>query len=163
MKTLILTRHAKSDWGNLLQKDFDRELNPRGLRDAPMMGARLAKSGIKLDLVISSTAMRAKQTANLIAETSGYNPQHIQWEEMLYHAPPRVIDEVIYAIPDEINTVMIVCHNPGITDFVNNVIGRVCDDMPTCAMCAFHIETDRWTDYKVANTKLFFFDKPKSP
>ncbi len=162
MKTLILTRHAKSDWGNLLQKDFDRELNPRGLRDAPMMGERLAKNGVQLDLVISSTAMRAKQTAKLIAETSGYNPAHIQWDEILYHAPPLIIDEVIYSIPDEVNTAMIVCHNPGVTDFVNSLMGKVCDDMPTCAMCAFQMDIKHWNQYKLAPIKLFFFDKPKS-
>ena len=162
MKTLILTRHAKSDWSNLHQKDFERELNERGLRDAPMMGKRLLNRNIQLDLMVSSTAKRAAQTAKLIAKELKYASGEIQWEDSLYHAPPAIIQEAIFDISNKINTLMIVCHNPGITDFVNKLTNHLIEDMPTCGMCALQFPVEKWEDLPTAKAQLLFYDFPKN-
>lgn len=162
MKTLILTRHAKSDWSNLHQKDFDRELNERGLRDAPMMGKRLLNRNIQLDLLVSSTAKRAAQTAKLIAKELKYASGEVQWEDSLYHAPPAIIQEAIFGISNKINTLMIVCHNPGITDFVNKLTNHLIEDMPTCGMCALQFPVEKWEDLPTAKALLLFYDFPKN-
>jgi phosphohistidine phosphatase len=161
MKTLIITRHAKSDWSNLHQKDFDRELNERGLRDAPMMGKRLLNRNIHLDLIVSSTAKRAAQTAKLIAKEINYLSTEIQWEDSLYHAPPPIIQEAIFGVSNKINALMIVCHNPGITDFVNKLTNHLIEDMPTCGMCALQFAIEKWEHLPSAKAQLLFYDFPK--
>ena len=162
MKTIILTRHAKSDWGIPGQADYDRPLNARGKSDAPMMGARLAKKPISVDLLISSTAKRAAETAILIAHELTYNTDGIQWLDRLYHAKPRVIQDVILETDDNHNTILIVCHNNGITEFANSLSGTVTADMPTCAMMAFTIDIESWKDFPLAKKTLLFYDYPKN-
>src|SRR5690242_20105187 len=107
-RTLVMIRHAKSSWANPLQSDYERPLNDRGEQDAPMMGERLKKKNIIPDIIIASTAKRAKQTAKKIAKAIGYDEDKIQWQEKLYHCIPSVFEEVIYEIDDKITTAFIV-------------------------------------------------------
>lgn len=144
------------------QTDFERELNERGLKDAPMMGKRLAKREINIDLVIASTAKRAAQTAELIAAEIKYSSKNIQWFDKLYHAQPSVIQDVILETDDQYQTIVIVCHNNGITDFANSLSGVVTHDMPTCGMMAFHVDTESWSQFAQAKKTLWFFDYPKN-
>ncbi|HYD20220.1 MAG TPA: histidine phosphatase family protein, partial [Flavipsychrobacter sp.] len=120
-RRLVMIRHAKSSWANPLQSDFERPLNERGEHDAPMMGERLKKMGVTPDLVIASPAKRAKQTAKKIAKEMGYDIDKIQWVDKLYHCIPQVFEETLYEVKDEVKTVFIVAHNPGITQFVNEL------------------------------------------
>ena len=162
MKRLVLIRHAKSSWANPLQSDFDRPLNDRGERDAPMMGDRLKLADVIPDLIISSTAKRASQTAKRIAKAVGYDTDEIEWLEELYHCVPAVFEEVIYAVDDEVNTLYMVAHNPSISEFAAALDNtRSIDDMPTCAVAAFKIDTDRWADFSLAKKELVFYDTPK--
>ena len=162
MKTLILTRHAKSEWGDLLQKDYDRTLNERGLRDAPLMGLRLSKRNLRIDALISSTAKRAEQTTLLIAASLGFNTERIHWFDTLYHASPSVIQDVLMETDDRYDTVLVVCHNNGLTDFANALAGDVTDNIPTCGMMAFTIDTVCWSDIAMAKKTLLFYDYPKN-
>lgn len=157
-----MVRHAKSDWSNPSQNDFDRTLNARGLNDAPVMGSRLSGSELIPDLIVSSTAKRAAQTALMIAKQLGYEADRIQWTDELYHASAQKITAEISVIDDACNSVMIVCHNPGITHFVNMQCGFVTDNVPTCGMTAFEIETDTWTDFIKAGKRLLLYDFPKN-
>src|ERR1044072_742474 len=97
-RRLVMVRHAKSSWANPLQSDFERPLNDRGEHDAPMMGERLKKLGVVPDLIISSMAKRAKQTAKKVAAAVGYDANKIQWIDKLYHCIPSVFEEVLYEI-----------------------------------------------------------------
>lgn len=164
-RTLILVRHAKSDWGNPVQMDYDRPLNDRGLRDAPVMGTRLKTMGIVPGLIIASTANRAATTAKLIAKAMGYHEQKIQWEDKLYHAPPDIFAEVIATsgIGTDIATIMIVAHNPGITEFANLITEKFSiDNMPTCSMVAVKAKAPDWESFLQAAPGLLFFDYPKN-
>lgn len=162
MKTILICRHAKSDWSNLHINDVDRVLNDRGLRDAPMMGKRLAERKSIPELIIASTAKRAAQTALLIAKEINYPLENIKWYDKLYHAPPSIISDVIFETDDTYNHIMIVCHNPGISDFLNQLAGGFMADMPTCAMASFHIDTEHWAQFPLAKKSLDFYDFPKN-
>lgn len=162
MKRLLMVRHAKSDWGNLSLKDFDRPLNKRGKENAPEMGKRLRNRHYYVDLIVSSTAKRAKGTSKRIAKEISYNDDEIKWVDDLYHSNKEQIKEVIYSIKDKHDSIMVVCHNTGITDFVNSFAGYITDNLPTCGMVAFQFDTDSWNKIDSAPAKLIFYDYPRS-
>ena len=161
-RTLVLVRHAKSSWSNPLQSDYERPLNDRGIHDAPMMGERLKEQNILPDLIISSTARRAAETAKKVAAAVGYDEQKIQWEEKLYHCIPPVFEEVLETVKDEVNTVFVVAHNPGISSFADSLDDSfTTGDMPTCAMVAARFAADSWSDFHFSDRKVFLYDYPK--
>ncbi len=160
-RTLVIIRHAKSSWSNPLQSDFERPLNERGKKEAPEMGERLKEMGVIPDLIVASSANRTRQTAKRIAKETGYDADKIKWEEKLYHCIPSVFEEVIYELSDKVKTVFIVAHNPGITEFVNQLSPDFSiDNMPTCGMVGTHVETDEWNNYSIAKRKVFFYEYP---
>ena len=161
MRTLVLIRHAKSSWANPLQSDFERPLNERGKTEAPAMGQKLKAASILPDLIISSSAKRTRQTAKRIAREVGYNEDNIKWEEKLYHCIPSVLEEVIYEIKDNVQTVVIVAHNPGITEFVNQLSPEFrIDNMPTCGVVAAQMENGEWNNFSITKRKVFLFEYP---
>lgn len=161
-RTLVMIRHAKSSWANPLQSDFERPLNERGKLDAPMMGERLKKHNLAPDLIISSTAKRAKATAKKIATAFDYDQEKILWLDKLYHCIPSVFEEVIYEVDDKIKTVFIVAHNPGITDFANQLSsGFSIDNVPTCGIVGIKINAEEWNQFALADKQVFYFDYPK--
>ena len=161
-RRLVMIRHAKSSWANPLQSDFERPLNDRGEHDAPMMGERLKKQNIIPDLIIASPAKRAKQTAKKVAKAIGYDEDKIQWIEKLYHCIPQVFEEVLYEVSDDVQTVFIVAHNPGITEFVNELSSEFSiDNMPTCGMVGAEVELKHWEMFPSAQKKVFLFEYPK--
>jgi phosphohistidine phosphatase len=162
-RTLVMIRHAKSSWANPLQSDFERPLNDRGEQDAPMMGERLRGKNVIPDVIISSTAKRAKQTAKKIAKAIGYNENDIVWYEKLYHCIPSVFEEVLYEVADGVKTVFIVAHNPGITEFVNQLSEAFStDNMPTCGIVGAKFEADQWNEFSRTNKTVFLYDYPKN-
>lgn len=161
-RRLFVIRHAKSSWKNPLQSDFERPLNDRGEQDAPMMGKRLKALNIQPDVIISSTAKRAAQTAKLIARELDYNKDSIKWYEKLYHCIPSVFEEVLYELDDNVKCVFIVAHNPGITDFVNEMSATFhTDNMPTCGIVGSEFELTEWNEYSRAEKKVVLFEYPK--
>ena len=161
MLTLILIRHAKSGWASPLQSDFERTLNERGKQDAPVMGKKLYALNLVPDLIISSSAKRTRQTAKRIANEVGYDIDAIKWEEKLYHCIPAVFKEVVYGLSNTVKTVFIVAHNPGITDFLNELsAGFKTDNMPTCGVAAVHVETEEWNEFSKAEKNVFLFEYP---
>lgn len=162
-RRLVMIRHAKSSWGNPLQSDYERPLNPRGEHDAPLMGAWLKKTGIIPDLIISSTAKRAKQTAKKIAKALDYNDSDIRWYDKLYHCIPSVYEEVIYEVDDNIKTVFIVSHNPGITSFANQLSESFkTDNIPTCGIVGAEFDVTHWSEFNLVNKKVFLYQYPKN-
>lgn len=161
LRTLVMIRHAKSSWVNPLQSDFERPLNERGKKEAPEMAARLMKAGIMPDLIISSKAKRTRQTAKRIASELGYNTDLIRWEEKLYHCIPSVFDEVLYEVDNQVQTLFVVAHNPGITEFVNQMAPGFCvENMPTCGIAGVTFEAVEWNQFPSVAHKLVFFEYP---
>lgn len=127
------------------------------------MGVRLKKAGLKPDLIIASTAKRTKETAQHLAYQLGYDAADIRWEEKLYHCIPAVLEEALYEVADTVKTVMIVAHNPGITDFVNQLSPDFfTGNMPTCAVVGATFEAEQWGDFPIVKRKVILFDYPKN-
>jgi phosphohistidine phosphatase len=160
MKRLILIRHAKSAWDNPALDDHDRPLADRGLHDAPKMANRLLARDIYPDLLISSTALRAKATAEFIARALGHRAEEIVLERSLFHASYRSILGHLRSQDDRYNTIMIFGHNPGLTDLVNYLGGDI-DNLPTCGQYGFMLKSTYWNDLRPETVDTWFFDYPK--
>jgi phosphohistidine phosphatase len=162
MKSLFVIRHAKSDWSSGASTDFDRPLNERGFKDAPMMAKRMHAQAHKIDAFISSNAMRAKTTAAFFAEAYGSKAKDILLIPELYHAPAQQFYETIAKVDDALNHIAIFSHNPGITHFVNSLGVAIVDDMPTCAIFGITVDIANWKDFEKAKKTFLYFDYPKS-
>jgi len=162
MKTLYLIRHAKSSWDFPHLSDSERPLNKRGKRDAPDMGDRLAKKGLFPDLMLSSPANRALTTCRVIAGKLGYPEEAIETDKKIYHAGVDELLKVIRQIDDTWNTVCLFGHNPGFTDFANELTHSDIYNIPTCGVFACSFSIDSWKDAGYGKGKRIFYDYPKS-
>ena len=170
MKTLILIRHAASAWNTIGQKDVDRRLNPQGEHDAPIMGQRLAArlhaADQSLDAFACSSACRARQTALLLAAELEWKAELIDWQDSLYLASPATMLDLIRAFSDDIQTAILLAHNPGISELAAQLCGQWLGNVPPGATLTFHIPVTHWCDVdKKAmrrQAELIDFDCPKS-
>ena len=166
MKKLILVRHAKSDWGDTSVPDHDRSLNERGLRDAPEMGKRLVKNGIKPQQILASSASRAQETARLIAVELDFSEGDILSESRLYEAQVTDWLEVIGELDDRWTSVMCIGHNPGVSDLAAGVFGQPVTDVPTCAVLTLDFAATYWNEVPASMPAAADYDyqkkKPKN-
>lgn len=142
MKRLFLLRHAKSSWKDPDLTDHDRPLNKRGKRDAPRMGKLLSDEGLIPDLILSSTALRARNTAELVAKASGY-PGAIELSGDLYHADVPTFLAVLQELFYDYSGVLLVGHNPGIAEFLYVLTGQS-EQMPTAALALVELDVESW-------------------
>ena len=161
-KELLLVRHAKSSWDDPSLDDHDRPLNARGLRNAPEMGKRLQGWGIRPDTWISSTALRAITTAKIIAEQIGFPPDQIQRTKGLYHAGATELQEFIAGLDDQLGSVVLFGHNPGMTSLVANLYGLPIDNLPTCGVVHLQFTEANWEAASSALPVRATFDFPKN-
>ena len=147
MKTLLILRHAKSSWNNPDLSDYDRPLNRRGKRDAPRMGKFLRQQSLIPDLIISSTAKRAKKTAKLFAKAIGYKKK-VSLETAFYHARPETYITILQDTNDDYQRVMVIGHNPGLEALVAILTGRM-ELMPTAAIAHVLLPIDQWNQLTV--------------
>ena len=136
MKTLLVLRHAKSSWNYPELSDYDRPLNARGKRDAPRMGKHLQQVALIPDRILTSSAKRARKTANKVAKSCGYTGK-VKKLDAFYDTVPRVYFETLQTLPDKYRCVMVVGHNPTMEQFLNHLTGAI-KRMPTAALA--HIE-----------------------
>ncbi len=162
MKTLILARHAKSSWELPEVEDLDRPLIEKGLIRTQKSIAFLLKNNINIDLIISSHAKRALETAKLYANALKYPLQKIEVNTSIYFSGPEDLFNVVYSIPDNIQTAMLVGHNPTMTQFANCFADKLIDYMPTSAIVTFEFNTDKWTDIELCNHKTKHIVFPKN-
>ncbi len=160
--TLTLLRHAKSSWDHPGLSDHDRPLNDRGERDAPEMGRRLKARGIRPSLLIASTAKRTTQTAKLVAAAIGFPSEFIQRERDLYHASADQIMRVVCSQDPTFQHILVIGHNPGISDLANRLSDRLTGDMPTGAMITIEADVDDWAGFDFAARKVIGYDYPKN-
>ncbi len=158
MKTLYILRHAKSSSNDPSLADFDRPLNGRGLNAAPFIGEVMARKGVLPDLIISSPAKRAMQTALLVKESSGSNAP-VQYDERIYEASTQALTLVISQIDVKIESFMIVGHNPGMEGLINYFTGRP-EQMPTAALAEIVLDIDGWDKVAANCGKLQFVIRP---
>ena len=161
MKSLLLVRHAKSSWDSPSLQDFDRPLNDRGNRDAENMAHRLINRKTDIDVFVTSTAMRALNTAKYFIKAYNAKKEHVIELADLYHASPGVMYNVIRQLSDDFKTAALFSHNPGITEMVNTLEVAKLDNMPTCGVFAVRADVEKWADFKDAPKQFWFFDYPK--
>lgn len=161
MKKILFVRHAKSSWSDMSMQDHDRPLNSRGKRDAPKMAKRCYDMQLPIDLLVSSTAVRAHTTAKMFQQA--YNLKNdIQLESILYHGDVSDYEEVITRLNDEINAIAIFGHNPGLTYLANELdSNRYIDNVPTSGVVMAEFNSDFWEDFTVAKSIFKDFYYPK--
>jgi phosphohistidine phosphatase len=144
MKTLLVLRHAKSSWNDPQLDDHERPLNERGRRDGPRMGKLVREYGLIPDIVISSDAVRARLTAEAVAAAARYVGE-IVLDPHLYAASPADILSLLRTVRENAETVMIIGHNPGLEELVEQLTGER-HDLPTAALAHIVLEIDQWRD-----------------
>lgn len=161
-KEFLLVRHAKSSWDDPYLDDHDRPLNERGFRNAPEMGKRIQGAGIRPDAWISSTALRAITTAEMIAEEIGFPQDQIQQTKDLYHASATDLQEFIAGLDDTIGCAILFGHNPGMTGLVANLYGLLIGNVPTCGVVHLLFYENTWLATSSAPPARAYFDFPKN-
>ena len=161
MKSVFLVRHAKSSWDNPQLADFDRPLNDRGRANAPLMAHLLMSKGVAPQLIRSSSARRALDTAAFFAKAFGISSGNFITDDALYHASPQQILDAIHALPESCSTVLLFGHNPGLTEFVNQFPGGQLLSLPTCGIAQLFSTAGCWPDFLTTNTHMTNFYFPK--
>lgn len=146
MKTALILRHAKSSWDNMHQADHERPLNARGQRDAPRIGQLILQQQLTPDTIIASTAQRARETAEAVATTCQFQGD-ILYDDNLYLAPPEVYVNLLQAMSDDSQTVLLVGHNPGMEDLVSRLSGQPVT-MPTAALAHLQWSIESWQQFE---------------
>jgi phosphohistidine phosphatase len=164
MKRLTLVRHAKSSWAAPASPDRERVLADRGERDARKMGRRLVARKARPSLIVSSPAIRAHATAKSIASALSYPLEFLQLEDPLYLAAPDEIMDVVRNQRDDFSDLMLVGHNPGLTDLVNRLLPDMqLDNLPTAGIVAIESDAPSWAAFTDHPIRLAFYDYPKNP
>jgi phosphohistidine phosphatase len=161
MKTLFLLRHAKSSWKDAELADVDRPLNKRGKRDAAEMARRLAARLDPPEVIVTSPAFRALATATVMAAGIGIAPSAIEVHGHLYDAGTDELMDAIRALSDDFSRVMLVGHNPGVTETVNLLAGASIENVPTCGVAVLGLDVRTWAEVRGESATLLEFDYPK--
>jgi phosphohistidine phosphatase len=143
MKSVILIRHIKSDWSNLVP-DFDRPVREDRREDALLIAKEITQKGNLPEYIVSSPAMRALQTARLLCARWDYPAENIATDRSIYECGPGDIFSLITRIDNQYSTIAIVCHNPAITDFVNRYSGTYLINVPTTGAVHITFDTQEW-------------------
>lgn len=162
MKQVALMRHAKSSWKHSELSDYERPLNQRGLRDAPMMGQRLMQRGFSTDMVVTSPARRAAATARAVARAIGFPLDQIREEPDFYLAGPDTLIETTRTLTDTADRVILFGHNPGFTILANELGDLTLDNLPTCGIALFEFDIKSWRDVDYGKGTLRLLDFPKN-
>ncbi len=167
MKTILLLRHAKSDWGEPGLADFERPLNKRGLKDAVVMGEALLLFDSMPDKILSSPARRAKQTAELVSAACGCDQQLIQWEDSFSGGSSGDLIAALRRLPNEVERALLVGHNPVLAQTAAALWSTCGDDVeaginfPTAGLACFEADMTAWAELRLGQAVLRWFLIPK--
>jgi phosphohistidine phosphatase len=163
VKRLTLFRHAKSSWNDPELPDNERPLTSRGERDAPAMAARLGARGDRPNVVLTSHAVRAAATARAITATLGCPDGTLRVDRRIYLASAERLLELLRAQDDRDAHVLVVGHNPGLTEVANRLLPTFgVDNVPTAGIVAIAVDSERWSSLAPEVCRLLFYDYPKS-
>ncbi len=159
MKRLYLLRHAKSSWDDPSLADFDRPLNGRGLKAAPFMGKLIADRKIRPEIILSSPAVRARQTAELFKKAAGLKCQ-LRFEKDIYEASEADLRRVVSELEEEFVSVLLVGHQPGTGELIRFLTGES-PEIPTACFASISLKVDTWADIRNGSGKLDLILRPK--
>jgi phosphohistidine phosphatase len=161
MKTVYIVRHAKSTWDNYDVADHDRTLMPVGIKKTKKIIDFFNSKKVEIDLIISSSAVRAFETSKLIAEGIGFDSDKIVRNKALYNAGVEDVYNELFSIDNSVNSVMIVAHNPTLTDFVNEFVVPEIMNLPTTGAVCVSFNTDSWENIVNAKFSVNFVVFPR--
>ncbi len=160
MKTLLLMRHAKSDWKQPGLSDHDRPLNARGRQAAPRMAQKLSESGLRAEVILASSAVRVQETVELVQEHWSVDAE-VLTRPTLYLASPLQIMSEVQSLHDSWHNAMVIAHNPGLAALVSHLTGQNLD-MPTAAVAVFQFDVDQWSQVSMSGSPVLVdFWKPR--
>jgi phosphohistidine phosphatase len=163
--TLYLLRHAKSSWADPTLADHDRPLSPRGRRDAKRIADHLLRLGISPGLVLCSTSRRTRETLELVG--SALDAATVSLEPELYGASAETLLGRLHAVPEDVASVMLIGHNPGLEDLAlllatdGPEVGRLETKFPTAALATLTLATTTWQRLSEADAVLAAYVVPK--
>ncbi|MFN6962441.1 MAG: SixA phosphatase family protein [Pyrinomonadaceae bacterium] len=160
MKRLFLLRHAKSSWAQAEIADIDRPLDELGRQAAPFMGRMMLKGELRPDVILSSTARRARETIELLKDAAAWTAE-VRFDEGLYEAGPHSIIRVLCGLPDQFESAMVVGHNPGLEELIQMLTGELVP-MSTSSLAMLDLRIERWAEVGPATGKLVEVVRPKS-
>jgi len=158
---LYIARHARAEDGSYFLGDFGRELTPSGIIDAARMGKHLALKGIKPDLIYSSSAPRAHQTARIMAEQMDYADEAIQTMKDLYDSGARAYLQIISTTPNDCVHLMICGHNPDVSFFAEYLTNADIGSMSKGAVVTIEFNNLTWAQVSARTGKFISYDAPK--
>jgi phosphohistidine phosphatase len=161
MKTLYVMRHAKSAWGEPGLSDFDRPILEKGQKRTQNIIHYLVKKKAKPDLIISSPALRAMETAILMVKGLGLDKQVLRLEKSVYTSDADQLEDLFLEFPGSVSEVLLVGHNPAVTNFVNKFLAESIDYMPTSGVVSLEFKINEWSEISNARPKLNFIVFPK--
>lgn len=161
VKDVCFVRHAKSSWDNPGYADYDRPLDARGLRDAPMMAKEMHLLGLIPDHIITSGANRARTTAEYFRKEFGLPPEHLVVTDRLYEASPETVFDVLRETPASARFVYVFGHNPAFTWVANSIAGVHIDNVPTCGVVHVQSIISSWHKFKPEHAGFIGFHYPK--
>ena len=156
MKSITIIRHAESEWSSLT--DFDRPLNTRGLSDAKLMGNVLLNKKINLDIIISSSANRAINTAKIIADQIQIDTDILEHEN-IYKSSSEELFDIVTELDDNINSAAFVGHNPTLHVLSEKFSAKRFTDFPTCSIVKINFNIKSWIDISIGELEYFIFPK----
>ncbi|HOF01751.1 MAG TPA: histidine phosphatase family protein [Spirochaetota bacterium] len=163
MKKLYLLRHAKSSWDDSSIPDYERDLNDRGRREAKKMGEYFLEKNIIPDMIICSPSKRTRETYKLVVSELGKIIQTI-FEDNIYEASISDIFDAISVVPKEVDSLLIIGHNPGMEDALEKItnIPGIIDKFGTCSLAELEVDIQKWGDLYKTSAKLTNFVSPKT-
>ena len=161
MKKIYFVRHAKAENETKKSSDIERALNNRGKEDAQFMAKRLKKHGIFPDIIYTSSAKRALKTTKIFAEVLDLEKKKILEQDTLYASSLQEYLSTIHQIPNYYHSVVLVAHNPTITEAVEYLSGAILDELPTCAIVCIAFEVESFKEIKEESGHILFYDYPK--
>jgi len=175
--TLGLFRHAKSDWGDARARDFDRPLNERGRKGAPLIGRHIQEwcdaRAMRWGRILASPAVRAAETIELAAQGAGYgqgNTLAVNWDRRIYLASSASLLDVLRDQDDGLRSILMVGHNPGLEDLIFDLVPEdgssplrdvVEEKFPTASFAVLEMDVERWTDIEEASARLVHLMRPR--
>lgn len=160
MKTIYILRHAKSSWEFPHLTDEERPLTDKGRKRTRRINKYLEEHQIKVDLIISSHAVRAYETAKIVARAIGYPLEKIRINKMIYHSDEDNLINQFYDLSDDLQSVMLVGHNPALTNFVNRFLEEKIEWLPTSGLASISFDTNHWSEIDRAKHRVNFLVTP---
>ena len=162
MKTLYIVRHAQAVEKSVHKMDFDRKLTDKGISDSKLMGIEMRQAAINPNMVLSSPAKRALQTAQIMVAALDSSVDNIVCNKDIFNATFKTLLKILFQSPDKISSLMLFGHNPSMKDLANYLGDKIFEKLPKGSVVAIKFNVKKWTDIEKRSGKVTYFQFPKN-